>query len=286
MPTISSYRSKPSLPPVTMLARTERVSPCRARTVRWSELRATVKTFESIVTERLDGIDWLSLPLGPSARTVLPSTATLTPWGTGMGFLPIRDMAPVLLPDVGEDFAAQMLLLHLAVGHHAGRGGEDRDTHAAQDRRDLVLGHVDPPARARHAHDTRDDLLAARPVLEIDPQRTLLVVLDDPEVLDEPLVLEDLGHAQLELRRRDVDLLVLGAAGVADAREEIGDRIADHGLPARLDHAGHLALERELTEADAAGLELAEVAARSAADLAAVVGAHLVLRGALLLHDE
>src|SRR4026207_1904773 len=58
------------------------------------------------------------------------------------------------------------------------------------------------------------------------------------------------------------------------------------GLPARLDHAGHLALERELAEADPAGLELAQIAARPAADLATVVRAHLVLRGALLLHDE
>ena len=31
-------------------------------------------------------------PLGPSTRTVLPSTAIFTPWGTGIGFLPIRDM--------------------------------------------------------------------------------------------------------------------------------------------------------------------------------------------------
>ena len=52
----------------------------------------------------------------------------------------------------------------------------------------------------------------------------VVLVLDDPEVLDEPLVLEDLGHAQLELRRWDVHLLVLGPAGVADTREEARSR--------------------------------------------------------------
>src|SRR6185437_15802503 len=57
-------------------------------------------------------------------------------------------------------------------------------------------------------------------------------------------------------------------------------------LPARLDHTGHLALERELAEADPARLELAQVAARAATDLAAGVGARLELGGALLLHDE
>src|SRR6185312_745063 len=57
-------------------------------------------------------------------------------------------------------------------------------------------------------------------------------------------------------------------------------------LPARLDHAGHLALEGELPEADPAGLELPQVAAGPAADLAARVGARLELGRALLLHDE
>src|ERR1700704_272665 len=57
-------------------------------------------------------------------------------------------------------------------------------------------------------------------------------------------------------------------------------------LPARLDHAGHLALERELAEADPARLELPQEAAGPAADLAARVGARLELRRTLLLHDE
>src|ERR1700758_3538724 len=34
----------------------------------------------------------VTLPLGPSTRTVLPLTVYLTPVGSGIGFLPIRDM--------------------------------------------------------------------------------------------------------------------------------------------------------------------------------------------------
>src|SRR5262245_28136484 len=56
--------------------------------------------------------------------------------------------------------------------------------------------------------------------------------------------------------------------------------------PARLDHAGHLALERELAEADAAQLELPQVSPRAAAQLAAVVDARLELHRALRLHDQ
>src|SRR5215467_5111163 len=60
-------------------------------------------------------------------------------------------------------------------------------------------------------------------------------------------------------------------------------------LPAGLDHARHLALEGELPEAEPAELELSEVAARPAAQLAAAVDARLEL-GRLLqplrFHDE
>src|SRR5712691_10441730 len=230
MPTISSLRSNPSLTPWTMLAMSERIRPCRARTVRWSELRPTVSTSRSIVTDRLPGTVWLSLPLGPSALTVWPSTATLTPCGTVMGFLPIRDMACAPLPHVREDFAAELLLAHGAVRHDTVRGGQDGDTHPAQDARDLVLVHIDAAPGLRHADQAGYDLLVARAVLQVDAQRPLLLVLDEAEVLDEALVLEDLGDPHLELGGRDVHLLVLGAARVADARQEVCDRVAHrHG---------------------------------------------------------
>src|SRR6266508_5506633 len=48
--------------------------------------------------------------------------------------------------------------------------------------------------------------------------------------------------------------------------------------PARLRHAGQLAHQRAFAEADPAQTEFAHVATRSAADLAAVVALHLVLR--------
>jgi len=75
-----------------MLAMSERLSPCSARTFRLSELRSTVNTAASAFTEMPDGRVWESLPLGPSTRTAPVSTATLTPCGTGIGFRPIRDM--------------------------------------------------------------------------------------------------------------------------------------------------------------------------------------------------
>src|SRR5215210_2062035 len=58
--------------------------------------------------------------------------------------------------------------------------------------------------------------------------------------------------------------------------------VIDMGLPARLREAGDHALVRDLAHADAAEPELAQIRARTAASLAAVVVACLVLGPALL----
>src|SRR5262249_21377071 len=109
------------------------------------------RTLPSTFAESGAGTGWLSLPFGPSARTVPSATWTFTPWGIGTGFLPIRDMSGSL-PDVREDFAADLLPAGLAVGHHALRRGDERDTHPGEDRGNLVVGHVDAPAGRGDTH--------------------------------------------------------------------------------------------------------------------------------------
>src|SRR5712664_2449260 len=265
MPTMSSFRSKPSFTPETMLAISARVRPCNARILRSSSGRPMTSTPLSSFTDSGDGMGWLSLPFGPSARTMPSPTCTFTPWGIGMGFLPMRDMS-CPLPHVGEDFAADLLLAGLAVGHHALGGRDERDTHAGEDRRDLIVGDVDAPPRRGHTHEAGDHLLVADAVLEVDAEHVLLLVLEHAEVLDEALFLQQLRDADLELAGGDVALLVLGPAGVRDTR--------------------HLALEGELTEAQPAHPELTDVRPRAPAQLAAVVAARLELRRPLRLHDE
>src|SRR5262249_40390355 len=176
-----------------------------ARTDRCSEVRSTVSTLVSIVMERPAGIAWDSLPFGPSTLTVWSSRATFTPAGTGMGFLPIRDMGHSL-PDVRQHFAADLLLAAFAVSDDATRRRQDGDAHATQDGRNLVLGHIDPASRPRHAHQAGDHLLVTGAVLEVDPQDALLVILDEPVVLDEALLLEEFRDPHLELRGRNIDL--------------------------------------------------------------------------------
>src|SRR5213594_2541842 len=210
-----------------MFATSARASPCRARTLRSSPLREITTWLFSSLAVRPAGTACISLPFGPSARTVAPSTSTFTPCGMLTGWRPIRDMAP--LPHVGEDFPADLLLARVPVGHDAPRGRDQRHPHPGQNRRDPVVGDVDAPPGRRDPHEPGDHLLVGRAVLEVDAQGSLLLVLEHPEVLDEALVLQDLGDAHLEPRAGDVHLLVLGAARVANTRQHVGDRVASHG---------------------------------------------------------
>src|SRR5262245_43170792 len=278
IPTMSSRRSKPADTPVTMLATRARVRPCSARAVRASVSRLSTSCSRSSRAEMPAGTVWARRPLGPSARIIEPSMCTVTPRGMPMGCLPIRDMA--FLPDVGEDFAPDPFLAGGTARDDAPRGGQHGHPHPPQHAGDRVVGHIHAAPRSGHAHQSRDHLLVGRPVLEVDAQHALLAVFQHAEVLDEPLFLEDLGQADLELGGGDVDLLVLGAAGVANAREHVADGIAVHGLPARFHDARHLALEGQLPETQAAELELPEIAARAPAQLAAVMGARHELRRA------
>src|SRR5207249_2323149 len=189
MPTMSSLRSKPSFTPDTMLAIRARVRPWSARILRSSSGRPMTSTPPSSVAESGDGMGWLSLPFGPSARTTPSPTWTFTPWGIGMGFLPMRDMSGSL-PHVGEDFAADLLLACLAIGHHALGRRDERAAHAGEQRWDRCACL---PARLRDArHLALEGELA-------EAQAAHLELAD--EGARAPAQLAAVVAARLELRR-------------------------------------------------------------------------------------
>ena len=84
---------KPSVTPVTMFAISERVSPCSARCSARSVGRVTMSSSPSWRTSIARFLRSDRSPRGPATRTTSGSIVTLTPVGTGMGFLPIRDMS-------------------------------------------------------------------------------------------------------------------------------------------------------------------------------------------------
>src|SRR6187200_2609156 len=110
-----------------------RVSPCSARCSPRSVGRATVRTPSSTLISISRLSSWVSSPFGPFTVTRPGATSTVTPAGISIGLFPILLMkvSLVRLPDVGDHFAADALLLGLVAGHHAGRGRNDRSAHAA-----------------------------------------------------------------------------------------------------------------------------------------------------------
>jgi hypothetical protein len=76
-----------------MFATSERVRPCSARFSRSSSGRVTISSSPSRATVIVSGASCSSVPRGPFTVTCRPSIVTSTPLGTGMGILPIRDMA-------------------------------------------------------------------------------------------------------------------------------------------------------------------------------------------------
>src|SRR3954449_2561141 len=148
-----------------MLATSERVSPCRARCSPRSVGRVTLISSPSWATLMSRGMRSESSPLGPCTRTTPGSIVTVTPDGTEMGFLPMRDTG---LPDLRHNLAADALIARLVAGHDAVGRRDDGGAHAALDLAHAVLAGVAALARARHAAQAGDGRATVVGVLERD----------------------------------------------------------------------------------------------------------------------
>src|SRR5947209_1674423 len=148
-----------------MFAISVRVSPCSARCSPRSVGRVTRISPSTCSTLMSRGTRSDSSPFGPLTVTRSGSIATVTPDGTAMGCLPIRDMA---LPDPSHDLAADALAPGVVAGHHSPRGGDDGRAHPALDPRDVLAIHVGAPAWPRDPLHARDHRLAVLGVLERD----------------------------------------------------------------------------------------------------------------------
>src|ERR1017187_2546843 len=128
-PWISSFLTKPSVTPLTMLLTSARLKPCSALACASSPARLTTilpsSTFKLV---RL-GSSHASLPFGPSTETFCPFTSTFTLAGMTIGCFPIRDIN--VLPDVAEQFSAEVFLARLLIGQQTFRGRDNRHAEAA-----------------------------------------------------------------------------------------------------------------------------------------------------------
>src|SRR6476469_4537010 len=145
-----------------------------------------------------------------------------TPEGTGMGCLPMRLMA---LPDLRDELAAVTAAAVFVAGHQAVRSGDDRGAHATEDARDVLRGDVGAATGLGDALEAGDDRRAALRVLQPDVQLLADAGALDRPALDVALLLQDARELGLHLRVRDHDLVMARAQAVADAGQEVSDRV-------------------------------------------------------------
>src|ERR1043165_2412315 len=169
---MSSSRLKPSVTPWTLFATSARMRPCSERDLPSSSPRLNCTTLSLISAPMPATTAVESVPFGPLTVRVLPSCPTSTPFGSGIGFFPIRDMG-LSLPDLAEDLAADAALGGLAATEDALRRRDDGQPESAADAGDFFLVAGGVGARGRDAFDPVDPRLAVGRVLEVDPELPL-----------------------------------------------------------------------------------------------------------------
>src|SRR5690349_1342273 len=213
-----------------MLATSARMVPDIA--LAWLELPSALhfSSSPSFSMPTFGSIERAMLPSGPLTEIWVGVMVTSTPFGSGMGFLAIRDMA-LSSGDDADHFAADTGGARLAITHDALRGRDDRDTQAVHHARQVVAPLVDAQARLGDALQALDHGLAGV-VAQADAQLLLAVGLAHREVLDVALVLEHLGDGGLQVRAGHAHLHLPHHLGIADTGQHVGNRVghAHRGL--------------------------------------------------------
>src|ERR1700722_18708180 len=126
----------------------------------------------------------------------------------------------MLLPHFAEQFAANTFAACLAAGHDALRRGHDRDAQATLNALDLVAADVDAAAGTRDARQVADGRFSAA-ILQVHAEDELAFLFLCLVVGDVSLFFQNAGDLGLQLRGRNIQLLMAGPDGVPDARQKI-----------------------------------------------------------------
>src|SRR5690606_17459412 len=208
-----------------MLLRIARVVPWCARASRSRPERrfSTVMLPSSTTTPTSGRCSNVSVPFGPLTVTTRAFVSTVTPSGTAIGFLPMRDMfrssdGAERSGHRAQDLAADALGAALALGEHALVGRDHGDPEAAAEPREVVDAARPPAPRRAGAGGGREQLLGLGAV------RVHLVVADVA------LALQHVEDAHLHRTAGARAGGVLRAQGVADPRQQVRDRVGHHGV--------------------------------------------------------
>src|SRR5260370_13483179 len=196
-----------------MLAMSVRVSPWSALCRVSSEGRRTTTAASSRAMASSGWIVRPISPLGPFTVIRCPSIWTVTPLGSGTGFLPMRDMGRCLLPHHREQLAADTGGASFAVGHQSLRGRQDRHPQAVLDARDLARLDVAPEASRGDALQLANHRRVVE-VLKVQPQQPLPAIVQPPPPPPPPTPPHPPRAFDLQSRHRHVHPPVPRPAGL------------------------------------------------------------------------
>src|SRR3569832_1955936 len=215
-----------------MFARCARVAPaCMRDSPGFTYFTSSLESPCTTVTPRESGV--LRVPFAPLMITCSGDTVAVTPFGRLTAALAILDMSVSLLTfgHDAQDFTALSDRTGLLVRHHALRRRHDHRTHTTENLRQLVLAAVNPQARAADALNAVDNGTSLV-ILQPDGQRRLAAVGLGAEIPDVTFVLQYLDDGRLQLRRSQLHFRLASRLGVADASQQVGDRIGHaHNAP-------------------------------------------------------
>src|SRR6185436_9308814 len=210
-----------------MLARCARIRPCLARFWRSSSARRTVILSASVLIDTPVGIAFDSSPFGPLTLTRPGFCESVTPFGNGRIFRPIRLMAPVPLPNFAEELAAQAFLAGGPIGHQPLRRRQDRDAQARPHLGYRAVANVHPLSGPRAAAQSGDRVRAwVGPAQANDDLRHAGLGVAHVIAGDVALVFEDDAQPLLQLGRRREHLRLARQDGVANTSEKIRDWVS------------------------------------------------------------
>src|ERR1700739_3585554 len=134
------------------------------------------------------------------------------------------------LPYLAKYLAAQALFARLASCHHALGRGEDVDSQPAEHAWNIVTSHVYAATGPRNALQVGDGGTVVLPVLQVNAQDFSAFFLCRLEIGDVTFFFQDARNFQLQLGSRDIKLLVPCMDRIANACQQICDRIGQTHL--------------------------------------------------------
>src|SRR3989344_5249161 len=166
----------------------------------------------------------VSAPLGPFTDTTRSFTDTSTPFGSGMGLDPIRDIG---LGNFAKPFPAQFAAARFFICHQSRRRGDDRNADVRQWTRQLSGTAIHAAARSGDAAERANGRFFAI-VFQSKGESFLWTICLFRDGREVAFALQDFCNRKFHPRGRGLQGIMTRGLRIADARQKVANRVGIH----------------------------------------------------------